>query len=262
MAAGLLTQALAVLADLPGDGQTLSTLAARVFGDAHALDPSRPVATLVKRFLRHRTPVDEDAPEGERELWAHAGIVVGGGITSTALVLNLPAAGDSASARSVRVAADAGQPAWLTLRQLVQAPARWRVVGRCVHVCENPAVVAEAAERLGARCAPLVCTGGQPSAAVNHLLSGLREAGADLAYHGDFDWPGVRIANAVMRRFGARAWSYDAVAYVAAAAAGGAPLGGIPVEPVWDPTLACAMREAGVAVPEERVLDTLLAALG
>ena len=258
----MLASALDVLAQLPGRGQTLSTLAATVLGGAHALDAARPVATLVKRALRLRTPVDDEAPESERELWASAGIVVGGAVTSTVLVLNLPTAGDSASARIIDVATRAGQPVWLTLRQLVQEPAQWPVDGCRIHVCENPAVVAEAADRLGARCAPLVCTCGQPSAAVNHLLACLRDAGAEFAYHGDFDWPGLRIANSVMRRFDARPWRYDAAAYRAAAAAGGMPLAGASVEASWDRALTTAMCEIRVAVPEERVLETLWASLG
>jgi len=260
-ARALLEDALAVLAKLPGHGQTLSTLAATALGDAHALDPGSPIATLVRRALRRSAGGDDADAERERELWAGAGIVVGGGITRTVLVLNLPAGGTAPTACMLRAAAGAGQPLWLTLRQLVQDRIAWPLAGVDVHVCENPAVVAEAADRLGPRAAALLCTGGQPGAAVHTLLAQLRAAGATLRYHGDFDWPGVRIANALIRRFDARPWHFDEAAYRAAARAGGMPLEGAAVEPAWDPGLGRAMRERGIAVPEERVLGVLLESL-
>ena len=69
-----------------------------------------------------------------------------------------------------------------------------------VRICENPVVIAAAADELGSRCTPLVCVGGQPSAAVWRLLDLLAAGGAQFRYHGDFDWGGIRIASAVRRR--------------------------------------------------------------
>ena len=82
-----------------------------------------------------------------------------------------------------------------------------------------------------------------------------------LRYHGDFDWPGVTIANNVIARFGARPWRLDARAYRQAAEGGGHALRGAPVTARWDPTLTQAMRSLGVKVEEERVLADLLADL-
>jgi hypothetical protein len=45
--------------------------------------------------------------------------------------------------------------------------------------------MAIAADRLGRRCAPLVCAGGIPAAAQRTLLARLVECGAELAYHDD-----------------------------------------------------------------------------
>jgi hypothetical protein len=45
-------------------------------------------------------------------------------------------------------------------------------------------VLAEAADRLGTGSAPLICTRGQPSVAVMHLLEQLAAAGVSLRYHG------------------------------------------------------------------------------
>ena len=74
-----------------------------------------------------------------------------------------------------------------------------------MRVCENPNLVAIAADALGTRCAPLVCTDGMPAAAQRCLLSQLATAGAQTFYHGDFDWPGLHIGNYVMREYGADA---------------------------------------------------------
>ena len=71
-----------------------------------------------------------------------------------------------------------------------------------VRICENPVVIAAAADELGSRCPPLVCVGGQPSAAGWRLLDLLAAGGAEFRYHGDFDWGGIRIASAVRQRVG------------------------------------------------------------
>ncbi|WP_255431382.1 DUF2399 domain-containing protein [Amycolatopsis sp. WAC 01416] len=73
----------------------------------------------------------------------------------------------------------------MTLRQLTTA---WLGVGAgMVSVCENPIVLASAADELGPGCPPLVCVNGQPSAAVWRLLDLLAAKGAGFRYHGDFD---------------------------------------------------------------------------
>jgi uncharacterized protein (TIGR02679 family) len=126
-------------------------------------------------------------------------------------------------------------------------------------VCENPVVVAEAAERLGPAAAPLVCASGQPGAAVMAVLRALSGAGAELRYHGDFDWPGVRIGNLLFGRLPMTPWRFDAVAYRAVPASGvPAPLRGEPCACSWDPELTAAMIRGGAAVEEERVLDDML----
>lgn len=132
-----------------------------------------------------------------------------------------------------------------------------------VHVCENPAVVAAAAHRLGSRCAPLVCLEGQPTTAARVLLERLRAAGCPLVYHGDFDWSGVRIANLVMARHAARPWRFRAADYLAVVRRrlDARPLEGRAVEAAWDADLAPAMARAGVAVFEEQVIEDLLADL-
>jgi uncharacterized protein (TIGR02679 family) len=173
------------------------------------------------------------------------------------LVLNLPARDDTPSGRMLASLARAGQPAVLTLRQLVGDAPGWRLAQPPVFVCENPAVVATAADRLGAGCRPLICTDGQPSAACSSLLHSLLQAGGEPLYHGDFDWPGITIANGVFGRFGMRPWRFDSSAYRAAPYSGKA-LAGAPVQASWEPELTAAMQQRGMTVEEELVLEDLL----
>jgi uncharacterized protein (TIGR02679 family) len=119
-------------------------------------------------------------------------------------------------------------------------------------------VVVEAANRLGTASAPLICANSHPGAAATVLLRQLGAAGARLRYHGDFDWPGITIANGIMARFGALPWRLDAGAYRSAAQPGGPRLRDTPVTATWDPSLTEAMLQLGVKVEEERVLDDLL----
>jgi uncharacterized protein (TIGR02679 family) len=136
----------------------------------------------------------------------------------------------------------------------VRSPARWLVQDRAVFVCENPNVVAIAADLLGAACAPLVCTDGMPSASQRTLLSQLAMAGARLHYHGDFDWPGIRIANYVLATFSAKPWRMNKADY---AGKSGRALEGTPVTATWDAELRPAMESYGYVLEEEAVVASL-----
>ena len=305
-ASALCEQATRVLAALPGQGQPRASLAARCLGNAHALDPGQPVATLLLAALRHGVretrhlrgadtgeagrcigkdsgkdsgsdsgndadsdsdsdgdigncigddsgkDSDSDANEGTRALWAAQGISVNE-LARPALGLNLPQAGCRPD----------GQPRYWSLRQLLrEAPyPAWAVAQRDVFVCENPNLLAMAADALGPRCAPLVCTDGMPAAAQRALLGQLGAAGAVLRYHGDFDWAGIAIANRVLQDFGAQAWRMGAADYLAAvgsaAADARAPLLGTAVNATWDSALTAALQTAQCAVAEEALADTL-----
>jgi len=257
--ADLLEQAVAVLRRLPADGVPLSVLAAEACGDGHALDPERPLSTVVLRAVCVQAGVPPGTgAEWRREAWASVGVLVGD-LAGPVLTLALPGDGRTVSGRALGVWRDAGQPVHLSLRQLVQAPPAFDLAGRSVFVCENPSVIASAAHRLGSGCAPLVCVGGQPGAAANLLLRLLTAAGAALRYHGDFDWGGITIGNGVIARFGALPWRYAAQDYRRAPK--GAPLTGAPVDARWDSDLRCAMEQHGMRVEEELAMDALLADL-
>ena len=273
----LLERADAVLRRLPAGGLARAQLAAETLGNAHALDSGQATATLVLaawRQMEKRQPeaVDLDDPpdvttndgpdiptnnapdERARDVWARAGVLVNE-LARPALLLNLPV-----QARE-NLVCTAGEPAYLSLRRLLRTPPRWAVADLTVFVCENPNLVAIAADRLGARCAPLVCTDGMPAAAQRALLTQLARAGARLRYHGDFDWPGVQIANHVMRAWGAQPWRFAALDYEAAAASAShtrRDLANTCVAASWDTALAPAMQCHGLAIAEEAVAASLL----
>jgi uncharacterized protein (TIGR02679 family) len=204
-----------------------------------------------------------DGAEWRRTVWASAGVLCQE-LTSPVFTLNLPGDASTVTGRALAVWREAGQPVHLTVRQILRHPPELRLHGRPVFVCENPAVVAEAANRLGPLAAPLVCASGHPAGAATLLLRRLAEAGATLRYHGDFDWAGLAIANGLVARFGARPWRLDAAAYRLAVTGGrgGPPLRGTPVAAGWDAALTEAMVELSVRVEEEAVLDDLLSDLG
>lgn len=243
-----------VLQRLPQPGVPLSHLAAETLGDAHALDEGRPVATLVLAVLRG------GGAERPREVWAAHGVLVGE-LAAPALALNLAAHIGTAAGALAEQARTLGEPVHLSLRSLLRAPPCWLLRDCMVYVCENPAVVAMAADRLGTAAAPLVCTDGMPSAAQRTLLAQLHDTGAELRYHGDFDWPGIAIGNYVIRAFGARPWRFCARDYAARVPRTGRRLDDAAVVAAWDADLAPIMRNMGHALEEEAVIDLLLADL-
>lgn len=269
----LLEAADAVLRRLPARGVARAQLAAETLGNAHALDSGQATATLVLAAWRHIERERSDAAETNdsldgtseetsgralderiRDVWARAGVLVNE-LARPALLLNVPV-----HANETPLCAP-GEPAYLSLRRLLRAPPRWAVADLAVFVCENPNLVAIAADRLGVRCAPLVSTDGMPAAAQRTLLSQLAQAGARLRYHGDFDWPGVQIANHVMCTWGAHPWRFGALDYEAAAV--GAPharrdLVDSGIVASWDASLAPAMQRLGLAIAEEAVAAPLL----
>jgi uncharacterized protein (TIGR02679 family) len=56
-----------------------------------------------------------------------------------------------------------------------------------------------------------VCTSGQPALVVLDVLAALR--GAELRYHGDFDWPGIAIAHRLIATAGVQPWRMTAADY-------------------------------------------------
>jgi uncharacterized protein (TIGR02679 family) len=255
-----LGQAVRVLEDLAGRAGApvlLPVLAAGVTGDTKALSHGTTLSTLVLRALAIRTGRDRPGTAGERrELWEANDVVVDD-LASRVLVLNLPAGGRGLG-EWLTGAARLGVPFYVTLHQLMTLPLTIR--GTLVRVCENPAVLRRAAAELGAGAAPLLCTEGRPSAAFGQLADAVVGGDGELRYHGDFDWPGLAIASAVMRRHGARPWRMGACDYVAGVRADAehVRLTGTPQPSPWDPELSEVMAKTGRVLYEEHVADVLI----
>jgi uncharacterized protein (TIGR02679 family) len=279
---------------LPAHAEHLGSFAARTAGRAHALDDGEPLGALALGLARALSGLEppaagESPAESRREAWAAVGILCDE-LSNAVLVLGLTGDGQTATGRMLALARDAGQPIWLTLRQLVRDPPDWRncldggvlgggvlgggvlgggvlgggVAAGGVYVCENPSILALAADAFGPRCPPLVCLGGQPSAATMLLLRSLDAAGAHLRHHGDFDWGGVRIGNVLRARIASVApWQFDRAAYLDAVSAHPhtGTLSGEPVVAAWDSALSDEMCHVGKRIEEEMVADSLLSAL-
>ena len=234
-------------------------LAARVLGDAHALDEDRLLHTVVVRALAAEAGIAPPAGVLQRRaLWERHGVGADS-VSATCLLLGLRSAGSEALAGRLGVAAGAGDPvhvtAWDLRRGLTfEGPAR------DVLVCENPRVLEAVAETYGGELA-VVCSSGQPNGVVMSVLARLREAGHRLSYHGDFDWPGIAIANRLVAVVGVQPWLMEAEDYERGLHRSAPRLSGAVTEPTWSAELGAAMRTHGTVVHEETVLDDVLVAL-
>ncbi|WP_326637583.1 TIGR02679 family protein [Streptosporangium sp. NBC_01755] len=255
----LLDRLAEVLRRLPHPGIPIGRLAAESCGDAHALDEGRPLATLAMsaaRSLAGLPYAGEGTADARRRAWAGVGVHLDD-LSSTVVCLGLPGDDRTPTGRMLAAAREAGEPCVLTLRQLRRHETP--IAAGLVRICENPVVVAAAADELGPLCPGLVCVSGRPSAAVWRLLDLLAAGETAFAYHGDFDWGGVGIAAAVHERVGWRPWRYDTASYQAVSSRN--PLTGSPRPTPWDPGLSAAMTRRAVRVEEELVLSDLLADL-
>jgi hypothetical protein len=81
------------------------------------------------------------------------------------------------------------------------------------------------------------------------------------AYHGDFDWPGIAIANRLVSSVGVVPWLMSGPDYTSAADGSALVLTGPAVDAGWDVRLRPCMQERGRAVHEEAVLPTLIQAM-
>jgi uncharacterized protein (TIGR02679 family) len=258
-----IVHAVACVAALPavagGSPRGRGELASLVTGDAHGLDEGRLVAALVLRAAAAVVGCGYPATAaGRRALWRDAGVITDE-MSTTALTAGLRSNGTWLDDRT-----DAGWESHLTVRDLRRIDVGPPAEG-VVYVCENPRVL-EAAVDAGARAA-IVCTMGQPAGVVTALLRVLAGGGAELRYHGDFDWPGIAIANGVFAIGGCRSWHFAADDYLAALArlatmVDDLPrLGDSPIMASWDVVLTDEMKRARRAIHEELVLDELLSDL-
>jgi uncharacterized protein (TIGR02679 family) len=241
-----------ILVRLPAAGVPRAQIAAELLGDAHGLDSARPVATLTLAVLRSRPSADTG---DDRDTWAAVGILVNE-LARPVLFMNVACSGLPFSS---------GEPQYASLRLLARRPPDWAVAGRAILVCENPNLVAILADRFGTACPPVVCVDGHLGAAQRTILKQLKSLGADLRYHGDYDWPGISIANNVIAKYGAEPWHFSAADYVAAAESApplAAPLSGRSVVASWDDDLTGAMTRTGIKIEEEAIAQRIIDLLG
>ena len=268
-AATLLVRAVQTLTALPLLNGTVdrigrTELASQVSGSSHGLDDGQMLAGLVLRGIAQMTERTYPASAAERRaLWESAG-VMSDEISTTVLTLGMRPPGVHPLAAGVRARSEANCETHLSLRDLRRIDT-WVTSGAEVFVCENPRVL-EAAMDEGASKA-MVCTAGNPRIVVNSLLVQLAAGGAHLRYRGDFDWPGIGIANRIIETHGASPWRMGAGDYEEAIAQAGTAiddlptLDGRPLEAVWDPELSPLMVEIGRVVHEEALLGLLVADL-
>ena len=230
-------------------------LAATLFGSSHALDQGTRLASFVKRALRCRL----GEPLGGRELWEASGIQPDR-VSAPALVWAIPVTGNSPIDVAIRAATGDSLPLHVSLLAMLRHPLRVPV-GTPVLVVENPRLVEAAAER-GLGCC-VVAANGNPTTAVTTLVQQLRESGACLWYHGDFDVPGIAICRR-MHDLGCRPWRMDAKDYreaVSRAERDGVRLDrdskGCGPTP-WDVALEEVFSTRKLIVHEEFVLDRAL----
>ncbi|RBM18942.1 DUF2399 domain-containing protein [Streptomyces sp. PT12] len=260
-----LHQAVSVLTALlgpeRGGARGRGELAATTTGSAHGLDGGTWLARLVQRgiALAYGTEFPGDAAS-RRARWRLVSVTPDE-VSSTALTYGLRPVGGGWREHALRQRADHHAEAHLTPRD--PHDLRLRLPdGAVVHICENPRVVEAAAD--AARVLPLVCTSGSAATVVLTLLDALAATGCRFPYHGDFDWPGIALANRIIRRYQARPWGMGAEDYEHLAARSQAegipqlPLDGHLVSAVWDAGLAPAMTALGVALHEEVTLDLLV----
>jgi uncharacterized protein (TIGR02679 family) len=239
-----------------GSGRSRTEVAAQLFGNAHALDTSARLATLVTRALTSR-----DGPGDERTAWERAGLPLDL-VSAPVLTWALPVLGADGVAHAVRTMTSAGLPMQLSVLALRASPLTV-APGTAVLVVENPRLVEAAAERRLA--AAVLCTNGNPTTAPSLAIAQLRSCEARLRYHGDFDAPGLAMAGRA-RDAGCEPFRMSAEDYLSAlaeASAAGVELprdsAAAPRTP-WDPALAIAFDEHRAVVHQERVMDDVLAA--
>ncbi|MXW94994.1 MAG: DUF2399 domain-containing protein [Acidimicrobiaceae bacterium] len=229
--------------------------AAALFGSSHALDQGTRLASFVKRALRCRL----GEPLGDRELWEASGVQPDR-VSAPALAWAIPVTGNSPIDLAIRASTGDGLPLHVSLLAMLRHPLKVPA-GTPILVVENPRLVEAAAERELGHC--VVATNGNPTTAVTTLVQQLRESGARLWYHGDFDAAGIAICRR-MHDLGCSPWMMGAVDYQEALIQ--AERDGVRLDrdsracgpTPWDPTLEELFGTRRLIVHEEFVLDRVL----
>lgn len=229
----------------------LAAIAADTFGDAHALDAETPLGSLVVDAVLALSGAAD-----LRSAWRSFGVDLDN-VSSSALCFMIPGGTGSI----LQAGCTRAEPLRITGRMLDRGLDLDIREGTMVSVCENPSIVMAAADRLGAACGPLVCVEGMPSSVTSRLLVQLRQQGANLRVHADFDFGGIAITNHVISRHNAAPWLMSQGDYIAALEGASTTLDRSIGPTLWDPGLTLVMNARRRAVHEEAVADTLIASL-
>jgi uncharacterized protein (TIGR02679 family) len=251
-----LESALAVLRRLPSEGTSLASLANDVTGDPHALDHGRTLSGMVLDAIAYAFdhPKAGDA-EAARSLWEMVGVVPDPH-SSTVLALGVQGDERTALGRWLAACAAVGEPAVLSLAQLRRWPVPPAPTDGCVHVVENPSIIAEASPAWDGP--PLVCSSGRPTIAAVTLIRHLAAAGATVYQHADFDPTGLAITAWLAGRTGCVPWKMTAAEYLSSLSPTAPQFLGEPPETPWDPELQAIMSEHRRALYEEEIRLQLL----
>lgn len=226
----------------------LTVLAASKLGDAHALDPERPLGALVADGVCRLAGTDD-----VRAAWQTFGIQLDQ-VNTSALTYMLPG-----RPGSILAAAESHcQPLRITHRMLDSDLGLDVAALDRVWVCENPTIVVLAADRLGQHCRPVICTDGMPASVTSRLLALLRSHGCELLVHADLDAGGIAIVNHLINRLGATPWRMTEGDYIEALSGRTAELVSAVGSTPWDAQLAVLMRRHRRVVHEEAIAASLL----
>jgi len=238
----------------------LPVFATETLGDAHALDADQ----ALHRYLREAIEklwgkLGQADRWRSRDVFARVGIVLDE-LSSTVLVMNLRPRSGGFVANLLNDAAAVGQPVRITFRMLRQCPLSFDPRHPMVSVCENPSVMASAADALGPESRPLVCVEGFPSHAAIRLIDQLAAAGVTCRYHGDFDPSGIQIAHQMIVGHQMQPWRMGATDYESASSKSNLKFAESQTiaETAWDPDLQCSLQSRRISVLEEMILDELL----
>ena len=236
-------------------------LAARLFGSSHALDDGTVLARWVTAALSHRLGKHRERLD-RRDVWEPSGIR-NSRVTAPVLSWSVPAIGESGLAEMIRAATGGEMPAHISLYAMLRHPVSVPPATP-VLVVENPRLVEAAAERRLGCC--VVATNGNPTRSATTLLEQLRQSGASLWCHADFDIWGIAICRRLSARFDCEPWMMGAGDYEDAI--GEARLNRVPLNQSdkkcgptpWDPRLKRVFGKHRLIVDEEFVVDDVLEA--
>lgn len=251
---------------------SLAVFAAERFGDPHFLDFDRTAGRMLLEILATEQGDALHTVEFSRirrRLWADYGLLADD-VSASIMIAGFRPSGRRPAAVSARAHSDVGEVALLTVAGAVLLDTLWLPDdNKTVIVVENPSIIREAARRLGPLCPPMVCSQGNPdtgsvTSGTWDFLDVLHEQGAELLFHADFDFQGIRLLNSFLGHFdNSKAWlmeSEDYLRYANAVPADTAPRISHVRGSSWG-DVSKTMNTVGVAVYEESCMEQIIAEL-